>query len=1157
MALRLIYGRAGSGKSYYCMQEIRKRLDDRPAGHGGDPLILVVPEQYSLEAEKNLLKALPNGGSIDAQVLSFRRMAYRVFGETGGPVGRHLSSPGKAMLIYGVLEELKEDLSYFGRAAAQSGFVGIVSELITELKKYNITPDILMGLHTKIEEDQLREKIKELGEIYYRFEETIRERYIDIDDELSLMADLLGQSNQFDGAEIWFDEFSGFTPQEFRVIEGLLRKAKQVNVCLCTDYLSDDTAFLNDDVFAPVRNTASKLIELARKNDIVVVNPVPLKERPLFRYRESQELAHMEENLFAYPYKRYTKETRDIEIFTAGNIYSEIENAARSIRSLCREKGIRFRDIAVVTGNLAEYERLISAIFPQYGIPFFIDSKKPIDSHPLIIMLLSMMDIFVHNWSYEAVFRYLKSGMTGIAREDIDVLENYVLANGIRGNQWTKEEGWDYPPDSGFSSTDMTEREKLIIDRVNKIRQNIIQPLIEFRNKTKGRTSVRKMCTALYDFLRDIRVPQLMEDRIETLKETGALALANEYGQIWNIVMEVLDQAVEAMDEESMGIERFRNVLSIGFSEHKIGLIPPALDQVLVGTPDRSRSHEIKALFILGVNDGIFPPHPPAEGILSDRDRLTLHSMGVELAADTRTRSFEEQFIVYSTLATTGGSLYISYPIADHEGGTLRPSTIISRLRKLFPGITEHSNLATEKSTDALLDMISAPLPTFNEFISAARQGSRAQSISPAWKHVRDWYENQDSWGERVKRVEEWLVYTNQIEKLGAEKAERLYGSPVYTSISRLEQYASCPFSYYVRYGLRAKERRIHSLSPPDLGSFMHDVIDMFSTKIKEEGIGWGELEPDWCKEQVSSLVDILLEEKLGWLTANSRRYRYQITRLKRIVTRAVWIIGEHIARSGFSPIGHEVSFGESSEDMFPPIVLELPSGENIRLVGRIDRVDALKKEEGTYIRIIDYKSGSKPFKLSDVYYGLQIQLITYLGAVLDSGEKVLGDKLLPGGVLYFRIDDPMIRLTGPMEQDDVEKAIMKALRMNGLILADVNLVKEMDREVSDWSDIIPVRLKKDGTLGSQSSAAAMEQFDDLCRYSKRLLAGMAREMMEGRAAINPFKDKKMTACRYCPYSSVCQFDPTFSDNQYRYLRSMKDKEVWERIKGGEDENGR
>lgn len=1161
MSLRLIYGRAGSGKSYFCLKEIEARIKEGVE----TPLILVVPEQFSMQAEKNLVDMLSTGGSLRAEVLSFRRMAYRVFGEVGGCTRRHISPSGKSMLLYRIIDNMKDDLKLLGKAAKQQGFVDTALQLIAEFKRYNVTPEALLQMADKLEEaegesfqEQLREKLKEIGAIYDGFETALHERYIDADDDLSLMAEKLKDSKQFDNAEIWIDEFSGFTPQEYRVILELMKKARRVNVCLCTDCLVDEFSPYGTDVFAPSKNTAKKLMDLARSNGIEIERPVAMDDSP-YRFKDSQELSHLERYYFSYPYRRYRGKTKDVSLFVASNIYSEVEETAKDILALCRDRGWRYRDIAVVTGNLDAYEKLIRVIFTEYGIPFFIDKKKDITSHPLAQLILSMLDIFVHNWSYEAVFRYLKTGLTGIDREDIDILENYVLACGIRASRWTQEEDWHYRPDAGFDEGGITERELELLTRVNEVRRQLIEPLLKFRERTRGRTKVKEICTALFDFLCEIQIPETMEKLVEEFKISGDLALANEYSQIWNITMEVLDQIVEAMGEESMGVQKFREVISIGLSQHQVGLIPPSLDQVLVGSVERSKSHEIKGLYVLGVNDGVFPAPPKAEGILSDKDRQTLYSMGMELAQDTRARAFEDQFMVYSTLTTAGNYLRISYPIADHEGRTMRPSIIISRMRKLFPDISEFSNIATVFAHNADVEMeferIAAPLPTFNEMVSVIRRQAEGFPASPIWKHVYNWYMEQEDWRDRCEKLEEWLSYTSQVESIPADKARKLYGAPLYSSISRLEQYASCPFSFYVRYGLRAKERKVYRLTPPDLGSFIHAVIDIFSKQIEESGIGWRNLDREWCREQVSQIVDELLSKRTGSILNSTDRYKYLTSRLKRVVTRAIWLIAEHIRRSGFEPVGYEVSFNESKNATFPPIVLSLPSGDEIRLVGRIDRVDAWKGEDGTYVRVIDYKSGNQAFKLSDVYYGLHIQLIAYLDAILENGEKVFKEPVLPGGVLYFKVDDPMIRTSAEAAEEEIEKAIMKQLKMRGLLLADVRLIREMDREIEGSSLIIPAYITKNGKIGSRSSVATMKQFEILCKHVKKLLKQIGDEMMKGKVAISPYKDKEKTACSYCSYGAVCQFDTAFPEHGYRYIRDMKDDEVWKAMEGGIEAN--
>lgn len=1139
MSLRFIYGRAGSGKSFACRSEIADALKD----NRNERLILLVPEQYTLQAERNLIQTIGKEGIIRAEVLSFRRMAYRVFSEVGGITRQYIQPAGKCMLLYRIMHQIKDKLKVFSNAARQQGFVNTLAGTFTEFKRYYVTPELLMHTGEGIEGDELlKNKLEDIRMIFEAFEKIMHEKYLDSDDDLTMLADKLPLSRQLDGAQIWIDEFSGFTPQEYRVIEELLKKAKRVSICFCTDCLMEEYQPDVDEIFSPVKNAVRKLMALAKDHHIPVEKPKAFTGHPCFRFKDNEELGHLERYFFSFPYRTYKEKTKNIGLFTAMNIYTEIENTARDIVSLCRDRGIRYKDIAVVTRNLADYEKLISVIFDQYDIPYFIDSKKDIVSHPFVLLVLSCLDIFVRNWSYESVFRYLKTGLTNIETHDIDIIENYVLATGIRGNRWTKEEEWDFPISSN-APQERSEYEKQLLDQVNDIRKRITSPLIRFRSKTKGRKTVREICAALYEFLCDIGVPGRIEQRIETLKDAGELDLANQYGQIWNIMMGVLDQMVEVLGDDMLTVERFKELLAIGVAEYQVGLIPPALDQVMVGSVERSKSHDIKALYILGVNDGVFPAVEKDEGILSDKDRETLRSLGVELAPDTRTKAFEEQYLIYKTLTSVSGYLRLSYPIADLEGGAMRPSVIISRLKKVFAGIYEQSNIAVNNTVADNMQMIGAAMPTFHELITKIRCQVEGESIHPLWWDVYRWYRCNDQWRHPCKTALSGLFYTNQVNTVPAEKIKNLYGSPAYTSISRMEQFASCPFSYYVKYGLKAEERKVFKLSAPDLGTFMHTVLEEFSKKMAQGDIRWEQVTKEWCTEIISTIIDDLLKKMSRSIFNSSQRYQYIAGRLKRVLSRAVWLIVQHIQRSGFEPIGYEMSFQEKGD--FPPITIALPSGEEIKLVGRIDRIDGLKTEEGTYLRIIDYKSGSKAFKLCDVYYGLQIQLITYLDALWEHGGKKLPKPILPGGILYFRLDDPIVKAGASATEEQIEREIMKQLKMKGLLLADVKLIKEMDRNIQGDSLIIPARLNKGDTLGKSSSVATAQQFEILRKHVRKLLTKLGEEMLKGDVSIKPYKKKKFTSCTYCEYASVCQFDPGLKDNEYRVLSDLKDEDVW------------
>ncbi len=1144
MSLRLIYGRAGSGKTRFCLEEIKNRIQE-----GADhQLVYLVPEQFSFQAERDLVAMLDTGGILKTEVLSFRRMAFRVFNRLGGITYPHIHPAGKCMLIYRILDKMRDNFRIFARAYEREGFANTISTLITEFKRYNVTPEHLKKAGEELGEDHpLTAKLSELHLIYEAFEKALVQQYRDADDDLTLAARKLENSPLYSGAEVWIDGFASFTPQEYRLIECLLKQAKRVNITFCTDSIDLDGSMQELDVFHCVKYACHKIRRIAEVNRIPVEKAVCLNQEVLPRFKESAELTHLEKYLNAWPYRVYGQQTRDILLFSSSNLFSEVEAAAREILSLCRDRHLRFRDIAVVIGNLEAYAEIIEVVFREYGIPCFLDRKVDIANQPLVRLVLSMMDIFIENWSYEAVFRYLKTGLTGIPQESIDNLENYVLACGIRGSRWTDEEDWQMIPGM-IPDERAPEADKEYLETINRIRRQVVAPLVAFREKTLGRRKASDFCAALYDFLCELHVPERIESYIETFRKNGDLNRANQYSQVWNILMEVFDQTVEVMGDDTFGLERFSRILRIGLGEYQIGLVPASLDQVIVGSAGRFRSHEIKAMFLLGVNDGVFPSAALTEGILSDQDRAALSHIGLELANDTRTQAFDEQLLVYRALTTAGRYLRISWAIADQEGRTLRPSTLISRLKKLFPAITQDSDILPAGTPEEEMALIAGKNPTFRHMVTALRKRLDGRSVHPVWRIVYGWYASREDWKPKCESALVSLSYRNVAQRVRQENVRALYGDPALSSVSRLEKYTSCPFSFYVQYGLGARERKVYRLSPPDVGTFMHAVIERFSRLLARQRLSWREIGKDQCLAMVSDIVDDMLGMMRGSGIAASRRYTALAARLKRVVGRAVWIIAEHIRMGSFEPVDYEVGFGEGEK--YPPIVIELPSGEHIHLRGRVDRVDALETPEGTYLRIIDYKSGYKDFRLSDVYYGLQIQLITYLNALWEAYENRddNGDPrgaCTPAGVLYFKIDDPIIKSTSRMSEEEIEKAIRRQLRMKGLILADVKLIKEMDHAIDGPSAIIPATLNKGDVIGKHTSGATREQFMLLRKHVNRLMTAICEEIMKGNVAISPYKKKKNTPCDYCGFRPICQFDAAMKDNRYRLLQDRSDEEIW------------
>lgn len=1146
MSLRFILGRAGSGKSYYCLNDMKKKLENK----FDKQLILIVPEQFSFQAQKNLLDVVGEKCGSQAQVLDFKRMAYRILNDLGGITKEHLNSSGRAMLINYILNKNPESFTAFHNASKQSGFVDTIGDTIGELKKYDVTPEKLEDtIHKLPEENDLKRKLQDIYYIYTRYEKILHESFIDSNDDITILAEKLPDWDFLKGSEVWIDEFSDFNIQQYLVIEKLLKICKRVNISLCSDVTSGK---FNDDIeniFSATAKTEGKLIKIIQENNIALDKAVVLNGNPNYKFRSSEEIWFLEQNLYSYPYEKYIKSTKDISIFVATNTYSEVENTARDIIRLCRDKGAKYSDIAVVTRDLSLYDSIISAIFTEYEIPFFIDKRKEIQNNLLVVFILSVFQIQNKNWSYEEVFRYLKTGLTGVSFEDIDLLENYVLSNGIRGKgKWLQKEKWCYLTD--YCKTQDQ------IDRIDDIRKRVISPIEKLNEELSGRGNAARFSTALFNFLQDMNIIEKVNAMIEKFKNNGEVELASEYSQIWNLTMDLLNQMVEVMGDKELDTDEFIKLLQIGFSENKMGLIPPAIDQVLIGSVDRLKNHDVSIMYLLGVNDGIFPKTIDDEGILNDSDRAVLKENGIELARDTKTQAFQEQFLVYTTL--TGASKYIkvSYPIADFQGKTLRPSIIISRLKTIFPKIYEESDVIQDESCERQLSYVSSKVPTFNHMITEFRNSADGNSCDDLWKDVYRWYASKKEWQDKTRNVISGMDYSNQMEQISDDRVRKIYGNNITMSTTKIETYVRCPFAYFVRYGLKVKKRDIHILTPPDLGRFMHEAIDKYCISVSKNQLRWDEISDDWRNNEINEIVENMIKQNESSIFNYSARYKYITQRLKRVLSRTMKVISKQITSGNFAPVGYEVEFGDKGS--YPPIIIEMPWGEKINIVGKIDRIDMVENNGDTYIRVVDYKSGNKVFKLSDVYYGLQIQLLLYLDAILTN-ENISADKpVLPGGILYLKIDDPIIKEKENLTDEEIEKEILKTLKMRGLVLADPDIIREMDEGVGANSYIIPAGIKTDGEITISSSAATREQFNQLKSHVRKNLVRCCMDMLSGKIDIIPYKKDKETACDYCDYSSICQFDISIKQNNYKIISDKKDDEIWDLLRiesEGEEDN--
>lgn len=1130
MKIRYLLGRAGSGKTHRVLDEIEYRIKEKSS----HKLILLVPEQFTLQAEADLIFKKNLDGIMQVEVLSFQRLGYKVLNEAGGIKKTAINELGKIMVLRKLFEENAKSLTVFNKASKKDGFLSSFCQLITELKKDDIATEIIEKKADAITQDNmLKRKLKDISLIYSKFNEYMEGKYIDDEDKLKLVIEKLDNSTYFNDAEIWVDGFNSFSALEYKILEKLMTKSRKLNISLTLDIDSANDA----SIFNTTSNTYERLRNIAQKNGV--------EERKttldINTEYKNDEIWHLEKELFAYPYRKCESQTDRVNVFYSLNQYTEIENVASQMISLVRDKNYRWRDISVVCNIIDSYTSTIKRVFSEYGIPYFIDDKRSIMNNPIVKFIISGLEIISRNFRYDDVFKFIKTGFSDLDKNEYEELENYVLRYGILGDKWLKD----------FMYGDDTQE----LERINRIRAKFTEHIVVFRKKVKNKARIDDIAKHLFEFLTDMNIENKLNKLIEDQKNKGYLDLVNENTQIWNILMEVLDQLVEILGDKKVTIGEYVRILESGLLEYQVGVIPPTMDQVLVGNLDRSRSHDIKALFVVGVNDGILPSAVEEGGLLLDEEKAEMKELGIEISSDSETKACEEEFSVYASFTKPSEYLFISYALGDIEGKTLRPSMYIDRLKKIYSNLTIKSDIV--KDEEAQLNLISTPVSTFKYLVENLRLNLDGNEINGIWWDVYNWYFNKERWKEKLNLAIEGLYHNNQQEKIDKEYTRQIYQLPFRSSISRLEKYVNCPYSHFVKYGLAPEERKVHEIKSPDMGMLFHNSIEEFSKELSLENLSWNDIDRNKSDEIVEKVLDKMIDDFQHGLLLSTNRYKYMVNRLKRISKRALWTITEHIRKGDFVPVQHEVSFGDGPNSKIPPIVINLPSGEEVRLEGRIDRVDILEGEKESFVKIIDYKSGNKTFSLSDAYYGLQIQLLVYADAIISNGDKLIKNDIYPAGVFYFKIDDPMIQ-SDEEDLEVIEKEIAKKLKLDGIILRDINIVRAIDRDIEETnsSTVIPVSINKDGSFSKTSSVIDKEELNMLISHVKGLISEIAEEILKGKIKIEPCKADKYVSCTYCDFLSICQFETSFEDNKYRNIKKMKDEDVISKIKekfGGEE----
>ncbi len=1129
MSLQLILGGAGSGKSYQLYREVIEQSKRNP----GTDYLVIVPEQFTLQTQKDIVSMHPDHGVMNVDILSFLRFAYRVFEEVGGNDYPILEDTGKSMVIRRVVAEKKRELILFGASVRKTGFINELKSLLSELYQYNIKPeDFKKMLLVSEKKPVLKAKLKDILTIYEGFAAFMKERYITAEEVLVALNVVLDQSEWLRNSVVCLDGFTGFTPCQNELLAKMMRYAKKVLVTVTIDPREELTGSLSEhQLFGLSRKTIKKLYSIAEETGTRIDPPVYVEElsgsRVPYRFVNSPALASLEHNLFRYPYECFEEEQEEISVHAAKDPESEIAFTVREIKRLVREEGYRYQDIAVVTGDIEQYGRLAKRRFLSAGIPCFIDYKKEILGNPFAELLRSAIAIASEDFSYESVFRYLRTGLSGITEGETDLFENYILATGIRGRKKYSEPFTRY-----YKS-----KETVDLEQINQIRSRLmeeLEPLIEVL-KDKEKT-VRDYTTALYELGVRLKLEQKLSELKISFSEQGLPLVAKEYEQIYRIVMELYDQIVLLLGPEHITLKEFGEVLETGLTEVKVGLIPPGVDEIVIGDTERTRLKDIRALFLLGVNEGILPKTIGSGGILSDIERELLISNDIELAPTKRQMAFTEQFYIYLNMTKPKEKLYITYHRVNEEGKAANPSFLIGKLKLLFKNLRIDFE---DEGTEDLEHILSDGGITY---LAEGLRDYREKEVSALWRELYLHY-RRDPGEERIlNQLMKGAFFVNREKGISKEAARLLYGSELAGSVTRLERYAGCAFAHFMSYGLSLVERQEYKLAVPDIGNIFHNAIDEFSKRLDTSEYTWhtipDEVREDWAIESVTRAV----EEYESSFLKSTKRSEYLITRMERITVRTLWALCNQIRQGSFEPTGYEMVFNH-----VPASILSLR--------GRIDRLDLYETEDKVYVRVVDYKSGGTVFDIGSVYYGLQQQLAVYLSAAMNYlKDKYQGKEIVPAGIFYYHIDDPIVA-----KSEQAEEEIFKSLKMNGLVNEDKIVLANMDRKLmgedgglrpSVKSDIISVETNKEGELTKRSSAANETQLKSLLQYVNEKLVQDTGLILEGDTRLNPYRSGERTACDYCEFRSACGFDLRLPGHAYRNLAKKSVEEMKEEIWG-------
>ena len=1138
MSLRFYFGPSGSGKSHRIYEEIMQRAAQEP----GRNFLIIVPDQFTMQTQKDLVMRSDRGGILNIDVLSFGRLSHRILEEVGTKEMPVLDDTGKSLVLQKIAADLKEQLPAMGSLLHKQGYIHEVKSAISEFMQYGISTQDMDKLIASAEKrGALAMKLRDLKTLYRGFQDYIRDHFITTEETLDVLRRSLVKSKILQDSVVVFDGFTGFTPIQNRLIQELMR--------VCAETIVTVTIGAEEDPYQPdgeqklfhlSKKTVADLVKLAAEAEVERGEDVFVKGG-INRFTQAPALCYLEQNLFRYQYEPYTEKQQELCMFEALSPREEVHQTALYIRNLIREQEFNYRDIAVVIGDLEGYASYVETEFGQLEIPCFIDRTRGIVLNPMIEYIKSALQLYIKDFSYDTVFHFLRSGMVDISREEIDELENYVIRTGARGYRtYSRLFTRRTEEMQQGSGQDDTERAEETLERLNRIRQQFADT-VEILHMAP-RAKAGEYVDHLYDFLEQNQVQQKLLNYQQQFEQEGDLAKAREYAQIYRLVMDLLDQIYELLGEEEISLQEFADILDAGFGEITVGTIPQNVDRIVVGDMERTRLKQVKVLFFLGVNDGNIPKNASKGGIISDMDREFLIESGTEMAPSPRQQMYIQRLYLYLNMTKPSQRLYLSYAKVNSDGKGIRPSYLIDTVRKLFPQLVVEypQNRSRIEQIEGRQEGARYLAEELREYADGTLQEEERQDFYLMYRAYEADAEGRD-------RLTQAAFRRYKESGLSRIVARALYGRQLENSVSRLETYAACACRHFLQYGLSLREREEFGFEVSDMGNVYHAVLENFAGKLAESGRTWWDFEDNFAAKVVREAIEGYAATYGETVLYSSARNEYAITRMSRILTRTVLTLQQHLKQGSFQPDDYELSF-RFAENL-DSIHVDLSEEEKMHLQGRIDRIDVSEDAEHVYVKVIDYKSGNKKFDLAALYYGLQLQLVVYMNAAMELESRKHPDKeIVPAALLYYHIDDPTIETPVELTDEQINEQILAKLRMNGVVNSDPEVVERLDHYLQDKSAVIPVEKKKDGSFSARSGILSREEMQLVSAYVDAKIRDIGREILDGKIAANPYEKGNEEACTYCAYKKVCGFDGSIPGYEKRQLEDLDKQTLMQRM---------